>query len=297
MEEAQNILSERIELLLIGIVLAFISSFIAWKRGFYMLPKSEPEEGAPLSFFELIGAFIVFLVIEMLIVPLITLILISLKQGQVLEEEHLQIDPLTQGWMNLCAIFLTAFGLWIYVKMLPPQSRHLIWGSKAFISLKKIWSDLYLGFLTWLLSYPFVIVVGQIIAVFVFFEFTGPHVDQVAVKHLKTTSASPILFWLTICAIVSIVPVLEELLFRGFLQTWLKTYTGRLNAIWISALIFALFHFSMHQGIDNIELLSSLFVLACFLGYLFERQQSLWAPIGLHSIFNLISIAMIIGNE
>jgi membrane protease YdiL (CAAX protease family) len=103
----------------------------------------------------------------------------------------------------------------------------------------------------------------------------------------------PWLFWSSVILIVTLVPFLEEVLFRGFLQTWLRRVVGVSGAIWLTALTFALFHFSTSQGADNVELISSLFVLGCFLSFLRERQRSLWAPIGLHAAFNAISILMI----
>ena len=62
----------------------------------------------------------------------------------------------------------------------------------------------------------------------------------------------------------------------------------------IASLIFAAFHFSTSQGLNNIELLVSLFVLSCFLGFLYERQESLLASMALHATFNAISILAIL---
>jgi membrane protease YdiL (CAAX protease family) len=122
----------------------------------------------------------------------------------------------------------------------------------------------------------------------------GARGEQVAVQQLKLiTHSEPLLISMMI-TIIGIVPILEELLFRGFLQSWLREKLSMWLAIPIASLLFAVVHFSKDQGLDNLELIASLFVLSCFLGYLFERQKSLWASIGLHSGFNLISAFMII---
>jgi uncharacterized protein len=67
-----------------------------------------------------------------------------------------------------------------------------------------------------------------------------------------------------------------------------------LGSILLASLIFAFFHFSYSQGIDNIEVITSLFVFSCFLGFVYERQQSLWASVGLHALFNAISVVLIV---
>ena len=61
------------------------------------------------------------------------------------------------------------------------------------------------------------------------------------------------------------------------------------KAIVFSALCFALFHYAPSQGMGNISLLATLFLFALFLGFIYERQASLFASIGLHMTFNAVS--------
>ena len=88
--------------------------------------------------------------------------------------------------------------------------------------------------------------------------------------------------------------ILEEFLFRGVLQNFLKKYFKRDVSIIITSLVFAFFHYSPSQKLSNISIIGSLFVLACFLSFLYERQKSLFAPIFLHATFNAISIINLI---
>jgi membrane protease YdiL (CAAX protease family) len=113
--------------------------------------------------------------------------------------------------------------------------------------------------------------------------------EQVAVRYLKMALDSPPLLLTALFIILIAAPFIEELLFRGFLQNWLKSILGAKSAILIASFCFALFHLSASQGIGNISLAISLFSFSCFLGFIYERQRSLLASIGLHMTFNAVS--------
>lgn len=173
----------------------------------------------------------------------------------------------------------TLYAMWIH----PNRSR-----------FSCIIEDFGLGILTWLIAFPIVGAVSQIME-FITFVLTGlSPVDQIAVRYLKVAKESPVLLSIALFAILVAAPVIEEFVFRGFLYTYLRKRFKMVKAITISALIFSLFHFSPDQGGGNISLLSSLFALALFLGFLYERQRSLIAPIALHMTFNSISVIRIL---
>ncbi|MCB1109784.1 MAG: CPBP family intramembrane metalloprotease [Chlamydiia bacterium] len=173
----------------------------------------------------------------------------------------------------------TRLALWIH-----PQRKHLVC----------VLEDFGLGILTWVLAFPLVGAVSQIIE-FLTHVLTGfVPVDQLAVRYLKLAKESPFLLAIALFAILIAAPVIEELVFRGFLYTYLKKRLSLLPALVLSAAIFALFHFSPQQGLSNFSLLVSLFTLALFLGFLYERQRSLFAPIALHMTFNSISVIRIL---
>nr|WP_249274236.1 CPBP family intramembrane glutamic endopeptidase [Parachlamydia sp. AcF125] len=101
------------------------------------------------------------------------------------------------------------------------------------------------------------------------------------------------LFLVTSLSVLILVPFAEEILFRGYLQTWIKQKLGRFWTIGLTSLVFALFHYAERQGIRNIQFVGVLFIFSCFLGFIKERQQSIWAPFGLHLAFNSIALAAI----
>ena len=99
---------------------------------------------------------------------------------------------------------------------------------------------------------------------------------------------------LIIVTTVAIVPVFEEMLFRGLFQTMLRSFLdarypmldarkGVWLAILISSAMFAMVHYEPTHW-------PALFVLAICLGYSYEKSGSLFRPIFIHSLFNAASV-------
>ena len=110
--------------------------------------------------------------------------------------------------------------------------------------------------------------------------------DQAAVQAMKN-AASPLRQGLMIFAAVIIAPICEEILFRSFLYTATKKYTGVLFAAISSALLFSVIH-------GSIKALIPLFVVGLILALAYELSGSLWANILIHAMFNLISVISIL---
>ncbi len=86
---------------------------------------------------------------------------------------------------------------------------------------------------------------------------------------------------------VFLVPIFEEMLFRGFFQTILRSLTGNAwLSIVINSALFAVIHY------PNWTHMPSLFILSCGLGYAYERSGSLFRPILMHILFNGLSVGM-----
>ncbi len=82
---------------------------------------------------------------------------------------------------------------------------------------------------------------------------------------------------------VLIVPVFEEMLFRGLFQTSIRSAIGcPWPAIVITSLFFSILHPLTHAP--------ALFALSCGLGYAYERSGSLLRPILMHIMFNGLSV-------
>jgi membrane protease YdiL (CAAX protease family) len=76
-------------------------------------------------------------------------------------------------------------------------------------------------------------------------------------------------------------PLVEELAYRGVLQTTLLRAVGPGPALVASGAVFGMAHFPAQP-----QAVPSLFVLGLVLGYVFYRTRSLVAPIVAHALFN-----------
>ena len=271
---------------LIAALVGMMTGFLALKNNFFNW-GAQPIKFTFIRGKDVLKAFICFIVFSILL-PSIASVFFSFFIGGA--KEVAWANSSVQGWMNVLTVLGGAIGVALVFFMLPSYERHAMWGSFRFG-----YKNFCLGCLTWFISYPVVMALSQLIAIFTLFFFQQTPIDQEAVKYFRSIMYDPILIWVTAFLVIGVVPVTEELLFRGFLQNWLKAkMKSPKKAIFLTSLVFAFFHFSISQGITNIELIAALFVLSCFLGFLYERQQSLLASIGLHVTFNALTILMIL---
>ena len=78
-------------------------------------------------------------------------------------------------------------------------------------------------------------------------------------------------------------PVFEELIFRGFLQSYLRDIgLGPWRSILGASVVFSVLHPPMH--------LPALLVLSIAMGYAYEKSGSLWRSIFIHFFFNSVQI-------
>jgi membrane protease YdiL (CAAX protease family) len=273
-------------------IFGLIGGILAWTAksyGFFHLPHFKEEKTNLVSFKTVIVVFSIYLGMTMVIAPLIAHHLRPFFQtfSQSTLFELLSLLQL----LTLGCIFLLFY---LYCKALSPHLFGRIWKDRSVPHAKSISVDFLLGIATWLIGFPFVVVIGQLADMSLYFFFEFKSYEQVAVRYLKTTLGSPEMLTVALITILIAAPIIEEFMFRGCLQTYFKRYTSPKNAIILSALCFSLFHFSSSQGVGNISLIASLFLFALFLGFIYERQASLFASIGLHMTFNTVSTLRIL---
>lgn len=82
---------------------------------------------------------------------------------------------------------------------------------------------------------------------------------------------------------VILAPLVEELIFRGYLYPVLKKYGGFLFALIFTSLLFGLIHW-------NAAVLVPLALFGALLVLLYEKTKTLWVPICAHALFNLTTV-------
>lgn len=290
-----ELLAERMELFVRVFLISLVLNWLVWKFGWYAIHRPKQESASAITFGDVIGVFAVFIIMEAFVVPSLLIFWLAWESGSIAQINKIQISPYVQGWMNLATMALSYMAVFCYC-MLRGRSklRTIFWHTSTPVRrIHSFTKDSALGALTWFLSFPTVVAASQFIAIILLLLVPDHPIDQVAVRHLKMTMNYPLLYVTTAIAIVCIVPIFEEIIFRGFLQTWLVDSFGLKRGIGLTSLVFAFFHFSFSQGIQNIELITSLFILSCFLGFLYEKLGSLWASISLHVVFNGVSVLML----
>lgn len=260
--------------------LGFILNYFAWRKKFYIW-SNYPV--IPLELKHLVCVFAIYIGVTFFLPHYFIAILKTALTFPLL---------LT---LQFILILTTIIGILLYCKSQAPHLFSQVLKNKASPSSRLY--DWSLGFFTWILAFPVAAFVSQFFDLLLYLIYKLENYEQVAVRYLKTSLQSPSLQTLALLSIVLLAPVIEEFLFRGTLQSYIKKWLGAKAAIILSATCFALFHFSSEQGLGNLSLIPSLFTFGCFLGYIYERQGSLYASIGLHMAFNLINSLRILFSE
>lgn len=100
---------------------------------------------------------------------------------------------------------------------------------------------------------------------------------------------------LMIVSAVLIAPVLEELLFRGLVQSALIEVWGETNRWGVILMASAIFA-GVHVTVVPLYVMPGLFALGVILGWLYERRRSLWPCIVLHMGFNAVNVMLAFGR-
>lgn len=266
-----------------------------WFNYFVKLSEDEDRFIFPLS--KVLWGFGTYFVVQLLLFPLLIVVGLMLYYRSTTFPEAIH-EEYFQGWIRSLCLLAGFFSILIYCRALGKDIWDYIWFRHHSKTWSRIGKAVLLGIATWFIAFPLIGAASNALeAVQVYYSFQTVPLDQVAVKYLKDLMHYPALFAVTALLFSFIVPIAEELLFRGLLQSRFSSIMQPSSAIVLTSGIFAALHFSVEQGFTNFELLSSLFILSCFLGYIYERQKNLWASIALHMTFNLLSIITIAYGE
>ncbi len=103
-----------------------------------------------------------------------------------------------------------------------------------------------------------------------------------------------------IISAVILAPLVEEMVFRGFIYNWLKKYNVILSMI-ISSLLFGLLHVfdSILVNNDLSELIQMIpyAVMGFTICYSYKKFNNIFVPIGIHSLMNAIAMIAILSQK
>lgn len=170
-------------------------------------------------------------------------------------------------------------------------------------------ADLLLGLLCFVIAYPFIAFAATATESMVA-GLGGEKPAEIAhgtLQMIVDAGGSP-WRWALIAAVVLGAPIVEEIVFRGFLQSGLLRSTQ--NPVWsilITSGVFAWLHvdpsaFQTNAAVASTEASGApvhaiipLFVLSVAIGIAYERTKRLGVAITMHAVFNALNVAMALG--
>lgn len=174
----------------------------------------------------------------------------------------------------------------IYISTLLPAlylAYPLLKNERHFNGLKAIQTALFGIFLAFGLNLIFSIIM---------FNIGGPASSENQNALNQISLENPMLYAVTVGFLA---PMLEEIIFRGVIFKGMRFKYGFLIALFISSLLFGFVHVSASFFTGNLTDTIYLFLyggLGCLLAWSYEVNQSIWACIIFHSLYNLLAFAL-----
>jgi uncharacterized protein len=105
---------------------------------------------------------------------------------------------------------------------------------------------------------------------------------------VKKDGSMELVVWICIAAVIA-APILEELVYRVILQTWLQHIIEPRQALIIVAAVFA----AVHRLPDAIPL----FPLALILGYMYQQRRRFLEIVVVHALFNAVNLTLALMSD
>ena len=166
---------------------------------------------------------------------------------------------------------------------------------EAGLRLGKRGADIVLGIAGMALTFPIAWLLGVVmigVATLISMRLGGTMPDPVSHSTLEELLQSPrdAWWWVTVGSVVVLTPAVEELIYRGLLQSGIVRLTGSPKAgLLIAGFLFML----VHIGAAEWHALPTLLLLGFTFGLAFERTGRLAVPITMHAVFNAANVALL----
>lgn len=155
--------------------------------------------------------------------------------------------------------------------------------------------DAGLGLVAFLLGYP-IVAASSVAATWAAAKITGSTPDPLAHQTLSliVKNLDDPWTWAVIAGAVVGAPILEEVIYRGFVQ---RAVAGLIGKGWWSVLITSTIFAAMHWSAVPPHALVPLWVLGVALGVAAERTGRLGPAIVMHAAFNALNVALAIATH
>jgi len=141
--------------------------------------------------------------------------------------------------------------------------------------------DVMLAFLSWAGYFLCIVVIANLVAIF----FQSIDINQAQEIGFQTEGSNLDKLYAGIVLVIA-APIVEEIIFRGYLQGNLRRMMPWWLGAAITSLTFGVVHGQLNVGIDT-------FILSMVACYLREKTGAIYAGIGLHMIKNGIAYYML----
>lgn len=152
---------------------------------------------------------------------------------------------------------------------------------------------LRVGRFSWPLTFGLAVVIYLTVSMLagVYVELTGyVNEQQVAEWVGESQNMGPLVVGLLVLAIVVVGPAVEELIFRGYLQSALSEMMPAWAAVLVSALVFGAFHLELGA-------FPLLVMVGAAFGAVYQITGTLWPAILMHMVSNGLAVVQIFYGE
>ncbi len=208
----------------------------------------------------------------LLLAALFLLYFLAMFSGRLFYEEHIPVARL--------GITLVIYSALVALTALVNRRRGGTWATSCGMGLRNLgklaWSPvLYLAFVPLLMvaSKGYHLLLEQVFHT----EIVLQDVAQIVTQDLTWVQI------LYILMAIFVAPVYEEIMFRGVIFPYLAKRAGLAGGTVLVSVLFATMHFHLPSAVP-------LFLLSAALCLAYWRTGSLWTSIGMHAVFNAVSI-------
>jgi len=202
-----------------------------------------------------------------------------------------KLTPGLQGWQKIFTdnLVMSIGAVVTIAAMMFLAHIHFARRLKGFgLNIKTIFKDFFMAIVNLLAVWPLILAAVTVTIYFAkLFTDQDYQMQQHQQLEMITEYQQLQLRIMIVFVAVVIAPLLEEMMFRGFVQTTIRSFINIRNSAWPAIAASSVFFAMMHADPGHWP---SLFILGVCLGYSYEKSGSLLRPIFIHLFFNAISI-------